>query len=109
MSNTELDINNELDTIIETGKFNKNIANSIEYNEEKLYNFRNVKVQAYRTSKYVIYRPLKKIDRIPEMYCFSEIENFFLRDANDSNVCYFGANNFDDFADELLPVKVFKI
>jgi hypothetical protein len=43
------------------------------------------------------------------MYTFVEIETFFFKTSRDAyDTCYFGANNFDNFTDEQLPVKVIK-
>jgi hypothetical protein len=98
----------DLDSIIKNGEFTYDMANKLKYDQTNLPNYRGVPVQVYKTEKYTIYRPLKKIDRTPEMYTFVEIETFFFRRGRDDNTCYFGANNFDDFTDEQLPVKVIK-
>jgi len=98
----------DLDSIIKNGEFTYDMANKLKYDQTNLPNYRGVPVQVYRTEKYTIYRPLKKRDRTPEMYTFVEIETFFFRGVGDDNTCYFGANNFDDFTDEQLPVKVIR-
>jgi len=99
----------DLDSIIQNGKFTYDMANTLKYDQTNLPNYRGVPVQVYRTEKYTIYRPLKKRDRTPEMYTFVEIETFFFKTSRDAyDTCYFGANNFDNFTDEQLPVKVIK-
>lgn len=98
----------DLDRIIESGKFTYDMANQLTYDQTNLPNYRGVPVQVHKTGKYTIYRPLKKRDRTPEMYCFVEIETFFFKSGKDDDTCYFGANNFDNFTDEQLPVKVIK-
>lgn len=98
-----------IDSIIAAGKFTMDMANDISYETEILPNFRNTPVRVFRTNNYLIYRPLEKNNRTPNMYCFSEIENFFLKQpGDDPQVCYFGSNNFDDFDDKILPVKIYR-
>ena len=85
------------------------MANNLSYRIELLSQFRDTPIRVYRTDNYIIRRPLEKKDRTPNMYCFSEIENFFLKQlGDDPQVCYFGANNFDDFDDKNLPVKIYR-
>lgn len=99
-----------IDDIISSGKFTQKMANDLKYEIGRLHDgLRNVRVQVFRTNNYIIYRPLKKNDRSDGMYCFSEIENFFFKKAGDDpQICYFGCNNFDDWLDENLPVKIFR-
>ena len=98
-----------VDSLIKHGKFTYEDANNLLYDEKSLSAFRGVLVRVYSTENYVIYRPLERNRRVPEMYCFLEIENFFLKRASDDpNVCYFGSNNFDSYEDKELPIKIFK-
>ncbi len=99
----------DLNSIIKNGEFTYDMANQLTYDQTNLPNYRGVPVQVHKTDEYTIYRPLKKRDRTPEMYCFIEIETFFFRTSRDAyDTCYFGADNFNNFTDEQLPVKVIK-
>jgi hypothetical protein len=102
---TEVD---RIDSLISNQTITLEDLNKLTYEYKNLVTFRSVAVRMFKTKNYVIYRPLKKDERIAGMYCFSEVENFFLRKNNESDVCYFGVNNFDDFEDDNLPVKIFR-